>query len=238
MMSAAMNSSYNPTNLCATAKPCPSSRDQGIRSTRGYPAAVQTPNAAPGGHSPAGAGGQPHGPFRPPGPHRPHGPPGYAVRIAGDGELDEGGRVVRLAFEADGLEVGDYAEMLAAARERAETADVAVAVDPGGAVLGCVTFALAGTPWADVARSGEGEFRMLGVHPQARGRGVGLSLVDWCIARARALGCEQLVLSSMPAMLAAQRIYAHRGFTRAPSRDWSPVPGLVLWTFELPLREA
>ncbi len=182
-----------------------------------------------GAHSPAGTGG------RPPAPPAQQ---GFVVRIATDGELDEGGRVVRLAFEADGLEVGDYAEMLAAARERARSADVAVAVDPGGAVLGCVTFALAGTPWADVARPGEGEFRMLGVDPQARGRGIGLALVDWCIARARALGCEQLVLSSMPAMRAAQRVYAHRGFTRAPSRDWSPVPGIVLWTFELPLREA
>jgi hypothetical protein len=36
-------------------------------------------------------------------------------------------------------------------------------------------------------------------------------------------------------MYAAQRLYEGAGFTRAPGRDWSPVPGLTLLAYELEL---
>ena len=54
----------------------------------------------------------------------------------------------------------------------------------------------------------------------------------------RALGRRRLVLSTQPTMYAAQRVYERAGFTRAPGRDWSPVPGLVLMAYELDLTDS
>jgi hypothetical protein len=36
-------------------------------------------------------------------------------------------------------------------------------------------------------------------------------------------------------MTTAQRIYERLGFVRTPERDWSPVPGIDLLTYALPL---
>ena len=84
-------------------------------------------------------------------------------------------------------------------------------------------------------RPGEGEFRMLAVASAARGRGAGTALVRACAAAARARGHRALVCSSQDRMVAAHRIYARLGFVRDPARDWSPVPGVELLAFALPL---
>ena len=88
-----------------------------------------------------------------------------------------------------------------------------------------MTFTLPGSRWTELARAGQAEFRMLGVLPQARGRGVGGALVDWCLHRAEAAGAREVVISSAAAMAAAHRLYTTRGFTRRPELDWSPAPG-------------
>ena len=44
-----------------------------------------------------------------------------------------------------------------------------------------------------------------------------------------------MVLSTDPGMRAAHRLYERFGFTRAPERDWSPVPGVDLIAFALNL---
>ncbi|MEV5969161.1 GNAT family N-acetyltransferase [Streptomyces sp. NPDC051921] len=108
---------------------------------------------------------------------------------------------------------------------RAEVADVLVAVDEGGTVLGGVTFVPAPGVMGDRAKAGETEIRMLAVGPAARGRGVGEALVRACVERARAVpGCERIVLSTQTEMRAAHRIYERLGFHRAPERDWAPIP--------------
>jgi GNAT superfamily N-acetyltransferase len=114
---------------------------------------------------------------------------------------------------------------------------VAVAdVDERQTVLGTVTYALPGSRWAELCRPGEAEFRMLGVAPAARGRGVGAALVDWCIDRARSAGLTRLVICSKDSMRAAHQIYQRRGFVRRPELDWSPVPDVQLIGFTLDLR--
>jgi GNAT superfamily N-acetyltransferase len=160
------------------------------------------------------------------------------VRPATDGDLDAAGAVVRAAYAADGLVGPRYLALVGDARARARDAVVAVAVDGSGQVLGSVTFALAGSRWAQVARAGQAEFRMLGVDPGARGRGVGGALVDWCLERAREAGAREVVLSSATTMRAAHRIYAMRGFARRPELDWSPESGVELLGFALPLGPA
>jgi ribosomal protein S18 acetylase RimI-like enzyme len=154
-------------------------------------------------------------------------------------ELATVGALTVDAYLADGYLDGDvdgYADHLRAAGDRAREAELAVAVDEGsGAVLGTVTYCRAGTPWAEVSADGEAEFRMLAVTPEARGRGVGAALTRWCLDRARSDGCRAVVLSTLPVMHSAHRIYERLGFVRTPERDWFPEPGIPLITYRLAL---
>ena len=163
-----------------------------------------------------------------------------AVREARPDELAAAGDVVVRAYRALGGG-GDaheaYLEHVRDAAGRARHCPVLVAVDEGtGEVLGSVTYVPGqGNAFAELAGEGEGEFRMLGVAPDAQGRGVGAALVRACIARARADGRHGIVISTTPVMHAAHRLYEHLGFRRAPERDWVPVPGVELWAYVLAL---
>jgi ribosomal protein S18 acetylase RimI-like enzyme len=88
----------------------------------------------------------------------------------------------------------------------------------------------------DLAAEGEAEFRMLGVRPSHRGRGVGTALTRWCIDRARALGRTRLLLCTDRTMTDARRLYEGLGFRRRADLDWTPVPGVQLLAYELDLR--
>ncbi len=158
------------------------------------------------------------------------------VRTAQDSDLDAAGAVAREAFADDGIGDEGYAAVIADARSRARSATVLVALDgEDGPVVGTVTFARAGTPFADVARSGEAEFRMLGVAADGRGRGVGTALVRACTRLARAAGADRLVLSVHEDAGNARRLYERLGFVREPDRDWDPVPGAHLLLYSLGL---
>ncbi|QFZ24806.1 GNAT family N-acetyltransferase [Saccharothrix syringae] len=162
------------------------------------------------------------------------------VRSAREDEWAAAGAVTVAAYRADRhveSHTGGYADVLADAGTRARQAELLVAVDADGAVLGTVTIARPGTPYAEVSRPGEVEFRMLAVDPPARGRGVGEALVRAAIARARELGARRLVMSSSERMVPAHRLYLRMGFRRLPERDWHPVPGLdvVAYAFSLEL---
>ncbi len=45
-------------------------------------------------------------------------------------------------------------------------------------------------------------------------------------------GMDTAVLSTLPGMAAAHRLYVRNGFAPAPHRDWSPTPGVQLLAFE------
>ena len=160
----------------------------------------------------------------------------YSVRLADESDLDAVGRVTVEAYREDGFldEDVDYMGELADARRRAREAEVWVAVE-GADVLGSITFCLPGTPFAELSRGNEGEFRMLGVARSARRSGVAEALVGRCIERSRELGYDALVLCSMREMAAAHRLYDRLGFRRLPERDWSPFVGIDLLAFTKPL---
>ena len=164
------------------------------------------------------------------------------LRLADPADADELAAVGALtvaAYAADGYLRGaedGYAEQLRAAAERAREAELAVAVDETDrSLLGTVTYCRSGTPWAEVSRPGEAEFRMLAVAPEARGRGVGAALAGWCLERARADSCTGVVLSTLPMMHAAHRLYERMGFVRTPDQDWWPTPDVLLITYALVL---
>src|SRR4051794_21743999 len=102
-------------------------------------------------------------------------------------------------------------------------------------LVGAVTVATRGGEWAEAAVPGEAVIRMLAVDPRGRGSGAGTALVRACIEQARADGCRLVRLSTEPTMVAAHRLYERLGFVRAPSYDWSPVAGVTLLGYVLPL---
>jgi ribosomal protein S18 acetylase RimI-like enzyme len=125
-----------------------------------------------------------------------------------------------------------YVEELSATEKRAAEADLIVAVDDG-IVLGAVTYCPPGSSWREIAAKDEGEFRMLAVSGEARGRGVGLALIQACVDRAREAGLRGLAISTMSEMTVAHGLYGRLGFTRVPDSDWSPQSGVCLMAFRL-----
>jgi ribosomal protein S18 acetylase RimI-like enzyme len=157
-------------------------------------------------------------------------------------EYETLGDITAQAYLQDGLlafgESDRYLGELKDVAKRAAAADVLVATQ-GDQLLGGVTFVPSPGPMAELARPGEAEIRMLAIARAARGRGAGEGLVRACIDRAKAMdGCTGIVLSTQPPMHTAHRIYERLGFTRAPERDWNPIPEqpeFTLLTYELTL---
>ena len=141
--------------------------------------------------------------------------------------------------EADEASYGDKLRDAAARDREAELWVATSASETDGTVLdtvlGTVTVCHDGSPWREIARGDEGEFRMLAVTPDAQGRGVGAALVELCVNRFREVGAPGIVLSTLPAMHAAHRLYERHGFVRAPERDWSPAPRVDLVAYHLDL---
>ena len=159
------------------------------------------------------------------------------VRSARPEEYAAAGALVADVYAAAGYAHGGYLDVLRDAACRAAVAELLVATDAAGRVVGTVTYAAGGTPFADIAGPDEAEFRMLAVDPAARGRGVGAALVRWCVARAWAQGKRRLAMSTQPGMADAHRLYQRLGFRRAPERDWSPEPGLSLRVYAIDIGE-
>ena len=163
---------------------------------------------------------------------------GVVVRDAQPEEYDRIGEITVTAYVADGFLRGDseYADELRSAARRAREAELIAAVEVStGDVLGSVTLCLPDSPWAQIARPDEAEFRMLAVDPAARTRGAGAALVLECVRRARAAGCRGLVLLTTAPMTTAHRLYGRLGFRRMPERDLWPRPDLQLMAYELTL---
>ncbi|MGY1722017.1 GNAT family N-acetyltransferase [Blastococcus sp. SYSU DS0533] len=130
-----------------------------------------------------------------------------------------------------GLASAGYAAELADVAGRARVAELLVARDGSGELVGSVAFVPGGDVGEVLECPDEAGFRMLVVDPRAQGRGVGAALVRACLARARAAGRRRVVISTGTRMTAAHRLYARLGFTRLPERDWTPVPGVDLLVY-------
>lgn len=128
-----------------------------------------------------------------------------------------------------------YLAQVRDAARRARAAELLVALDDNGTVVGSVTYAVHGGDYAELAGPGEGEFRMLVVAPETRKQGIGEALVRACLDRARAAGCTAMRLSTQTQMTDAHRLYERVGFERTPDLDWSPAPGISLLAYALPL---
>ena len=96
-----------------------------------------------------------------------------------------------------------------------------VARDTDGVLLGSVIVVRADSPARRIAQPGEAEIHLLCVRPTLRGGGLGRSLVEAALARARSEGASRVVLWTQPSMLPAHRLYERLGFRREPAMDFA-----------------
>lgn len=113
----------------------------------------------------------------------------YAAEFGWDTSFE--GHVARI--------VADFATDHDPARERAWIAEL------DGRRVGCV-FCVTGE------EPGTAKLRILLVHPDARGHGVGSRLVDTCVAFAQERGYARMRLWTTDVLAAARRIYLAAGF--------------------------
>ncbi|MGH2871203.1 MAG: GNAT family N-acetyltransferase [Solirubrobacteraceae bacterium] len=129
------------------------------------------------------------------------------------------------AFEALVARIlADFAQSHDPAREAGWIAEL------GGRRVGCV-FCVADPDDEAIAL-----LRILLVHPDGRGRGLGGQLVDRCVEFARGAGYERIRLWTNHPLAAARRVYLSRGFTlvrEQPHRSFGAE--LVGQTYELTL---
>ena len=154
------------------------------------------------------------------------------MRPAFPSEYEQVGELCVRAYSTGGhLHDGDpYADVLRDVESRAQAGSVLVhAID--SVVVATVTVCPLDTPFAEVGRAGEFEFRFLAVDPTLWGTGLGPGVVGACAELARTQGCQRMVICVIDVNEQARRMYERLGFTRQPDRDWSPATGVDLLAY-------
>ncbi len=160
-----------------------------------------------------------------------------------DVQLDDVAQLIREAYQQyrPSFPRGLWERFLADivdVRSRLDSADLIVA-EVRGRMVGSVTFYPDGSRSAvEGWPSGWAGIRLLAVHPDARGRGIGRALMNECIRRSRAMGSQVLGLHTTRAMDVARRMYERMGFVRVPEYDFHPSPGVVVMAYRLDLWSA
>lgn len=157
-------------------------------------------------------------------------------------DLDEAtvaGELLRTAFKDAGRGNPSYLEHLRDVGPRMAAAELLVAVDRQGTVLGSVTYIRPGTAYALVSRPDEGELRMLGVVEHRDKKLIEEALIEACVERARRDGYHALVMTALKRhMRRPGRTYLRAGFRLVKGRELSPAPGLHLVVFSRPVDPA
>jgi ribosomal protein S18 acetylase RimI-like enzyme len=169
-----------------------------------------------------------------PGEARAGAPSAIVVRPVRPEECAEVGRQTRAGFAAVfGEADSQYLDLVADVAGRFGFTTVLVALEQGR-ILGSITVELTAkvNPEGELAPD-EAHLRMLGVAPEAQGKGAGRALVEAAAALARAAGKRRVTLGTLPEMVAARRLYERLGFQGGEPSEHSP--GHVHLSYELPL---
>lgn len=131
--------------------------------------------------------------------------------------------IIELLFDVyvgGGYTDAEIARRMFVPSELRRRGEIFIALTAGAEIAGTVILAEPSSPSRQIARASEAEIHLLAVHPKYRANGVGAALLKECHGRARSKGYSRMVLSTQPAMHAAQRLYERLGYRRNASRDW------------------
>lgn len=157
--------------------------------------------------------------------------PGYTVQPAKEEQFESAGKLMVLVYsQLEGFpkpsEQPAYYDMLAnVGRLTANPGtEILVAVNTENVITGAVVYfndmqyyGSGGTATREKNAAG---FRLLAVHPAARGAGLGRMLTMACIDKAKENGHHQLIIHTTNAMQTAWRMYETLGFSRSPDLDF------------------
>lgn len=162
------------------------------------------------------------------------------VRDAGVEDLDQVSLLIRDTYQEYQAnfspEVWEgYARDIMDVRSRLDTSELIVA-ENSGRLVGAVTF------YPNTSPSDQGGWpagwtgiRLLAVHPDARGMGIGRALMDECLRRSRLLSATALGLHTTELMGIARGMYERMGFVRVPEYDFQAGPEVVVLGYRLDL---
>jgi ribosomal protein S18 acetylase RimI-like enzyme len=162
------------------------------------------------------------------------------VREALPAEYEQVGDVVALTYgpfgDPDDPDWVEHLNLVRQVEDRAQRTVVLAAVEDR-AVLGSATIELDGVIGDDRPEvvPGWAFLRMVAVHPEVQGKGIGRALVQEVIDRVRAAGRDHIGLHTVPTMTAAHRLYESLGFVRDPSLDYPEESGYSLLGYRLDL---
>ena len=155
------------------------------------------------------------------------------VRAARPDEYAAAGDITAAAYHEflEGTRWAAYLETIADIAARAERTEILVATDDDQ-IIGSATLELDGRTSLDDGPLAphQAHIRMLGVHPDARGRGAAKALMAACEARARETGRTVLTLNTTERMAAAKAMYEGLGYRR--QADEIMPDGSVLLAYE------
>ena len=155
------------------------------------------------------------------------------VRTARPEEYATAGQITAAAYREflEGTGWADYLDAIADIAGRAERTQILVATDDDR-IIGSATLELDGrtSPEDGPLEPDQAHIRMLGIHPDARGRGAAKALMAACEARARAAQRTVLTLNTTERMAAAKAMYERLGYTR--QADQVMPDGFVLLSYE------
>ena len=161
------------------------------------------------------------------------------IRRLRPGEERQAGDVTALAYRNQAEPASsnpDYLDRVADVAARAQHAMILVAVEEGR-LLGTVTVELTGRipgghprPPLEPDRA---HVRMLGVHPDVQGRGIGRRLMEGAAEEARRAGKRRVTLETTETMRAAQHLYESMGYRRGEDLEFDD--GFQLRTYVLRL---
>jgi ribosomal protein S18 acetylase RimI-like enzyme len=145
-----------------------------------------------------------------------------SIREAVPEDYEELARLMTAAYQEFAEILGEdwegYRDDLADVARRA-TEGTQLVAETAGRMVGTVTY----YPPQDQTHADEWSWwpkgfaylRALGVHPEARGRGVGRALTVACLERARADGAAGVALNTVSLMTAATALYEGLGFRQS-----------------------
>ncbi len=167
-------------------------------------------------------------------------PKGVEIHTARPDELDAISLVIRDAYMEyqRGLPpgVGDgYIRDIMNVRSRLKEAELIVAVADGKPVGSVTLYYNDRRPSQEGWPKGWAGIRVLAVHPDCRGRGIGRALMEECLARCKRRGIKTVGLHTTEAMAIARAMYERMGFVRVPRYDFYPVPDVDVMAYRLDL---